>query len=277
MMQAIKQKNPALARWIKPTVDVILVGIIAWLLARSVWFVLFGFEVEPLDMTQNTTPALTDQTILDADVSALQSGTLFGSERVEPSLVSSESLPETQLDLTLRGVRFAPEPDQSSALIDSPNEGQQNLILGDEIASGITLEEIFVDRVVINRRGTRENLFLREDTARQRAATLSENGSSNARSMARFSQADWINGLRLEPYSENGAMIGYQITENASQDFLQAIGLQTGDIITELNGFALNRSTNTLELMEDLSEADRARFVVLRNQVQDIIEMEIRE
>lgn len=144
-----------------------LVLVLAWLAAQALWFVIYGAEARPLDID----PGLGARpgAAAERDLSALQAFTVFASRGAVAAAPSGEA-PETRLNLVLRGVRTGPSPADGSAVIESPGQGQRALAAGAEIADGVRLVEIYADRVIINRRGARETIYLREQGRRAAAA-----------------------------------------------------------------------------------------------------------
>lgn len=95
----------------------------------------------------------------------------FRMASVEPASQRAElgagpDLAETTLNLVLHGTWVT--EDGGAAFIKTPDEKQGRYSVGDTITSGVTLENIYRDQVVINRGGARESLRLinREQTVR---------------------------------------------------------------------------------------------------------------
>ncbi|PWE17119.1 hypothetical protein DDZ18_10495 [Marinicauda salina] len=266
-------------------VELALVAVIAMLLARAVWFGIYGGEIDRLsaDMVAPSARLATDEA--PTDLTILAEGRLFASAAFEAEVDPVESAPETQLDLTLRGVRRGPTPQSGAAVVQTPQEGQRTVAIGGEIAPNVTLEAVYADRVIINRRGNRESLFLREQSARSTSflqpgaeppAAEAESRAPGPRAAGGLSEEDWVRGLRLAPVEETADARGYRILAESDPALLDATGLRTGDIITSVNGRALAGSVNTLEVLEELAEASEARFTVLRDGESQTIEVRLR-
>lgn len=283
----------ALASLLARAAEIVLVVVIAILAAKAVWFAIYGAETLPGDMDVRANAARPVETI-HTDLSVLGETNLFRTRADLADAPSNLSAPETRLNLTLRGVRTGTTPQSGSAVIEAPNIGQRTLAVGGEIAEGVTLEEIYPDRVIINRRGARESLFLREDTARRslslvqpasttpvsapdpapktpsRATPASDpmsrlTGTPNVELASELEAEDWIDGLRLSPSLQDGAMQGFQVRENTRLEVFQASGLLPGDIVTALNGVPLDSPDGAREAIELFLSADRAEFDVLRD------------
>lgn len=71
---------------------------------------------------------------------------------------ASPDVAETSLNLTLHGTWI--DDKGGAAIIKTPDEKQGRYGPGDTVTSGVTLERVYADRVIINRGGVRESLRL---------------------------------------------------------------------------------------------------------------------
>ena len=271
-------------------VEIALVVLIAFIAARMVWFAVYGAETSPpnLEFRSHQTRGF-DQG--RGDMTALNQINIFSARETLAPVGTQLTAPETRLNLTLRGVRTGQSEFEGSAVIEAPNIGQRTLPVGAEITSGVTLEEIYTDRVIINRRGARESLFLREEGPRrtlsvaqtspsdQQGTAAEAQSQSNARSnrnveltgepnlelAAELEAEDWIDGLRMAPEIRDGAMIGFRVRDNARLEVLQASGLLPGDVVTELNGVVLDSPEGAGNAINLFSQTDSVELRVLRN------------
>ena len=109
---------------------------------------------------------------------------LFGNAEAKP--VEEETLvvtdvPETSLNLVLSGVVSSSVPNRGAAIIAYRNT-QNTYGVGDKIeGTNVTLDEIYVDRVIIKNRLTRETLMLDgidfDEANKNRARNSSQNAS----------------------------------------------------------------------------------------------------
>ncbi len=90
----------------------------------------------------------------------IASWNLFGAAEVEPGASDNmDNLPITNLRLVLRGT-FAAENDQnSSAIVEGPDDRVEFYAVGDRMPAGVTLHAVYRDRVVLSRGGRLETLF----------------------------------------------------------------------------------------------------------------------
>ena len=89
---------------------------------------------------------------------------LFGKLNSKPKIVETEQkdLPKTRLRLTLTGIVAGQGKITPSALIEGPDKQTLLYKIGDDIPGNATLNNIYSDRVVLNRSGRLENLLFPE-------------------------------------------------------------------------------------------------------------------
>lgn len=268
---------------LRVSAELIAVAVLAVVLARAVWFVAYGGDAGRLDLDLAGAQAAPSAQQAGTDLSVLGRARLFAA-REFADVSGLESAPETRLALTLHGVRRGSDPQSGSAIIESREAGQRTLPVGAEIAPDVTLEAIYPDRVIIDRQGVRESLYLREEG--RRASLLQPSGAASEAVGAApapapepapgLSQAGWVRGLRLERAEQGGTITGYAVLATSDPALLRAAGLEPGDIITSVNGRRLDRSVNTLEVLEELAESASASFTVLRAGEARTIEVNLR-
>lgn len=261
-----------------------LVVIIAYLAASALWFVLYGDEARSmrLDVAAGEGAAAD----VARDLSALADFTVFDA-RATTEDAPQATAPETRLNLVLRGVRTGASPMDGSAVIESPGQGQRALAAGMEIVEGVRLIEIHPDRVLIDRRGARETIYLR-DEARRAAQVASQrvphpaaapsgdaagstsgasalSGEPDVELAARLDVEDWVDGLRLEPVLQGGALQGLRVRDNTRLEVLRASGLLPGDVIRSVNGVRLTGAEAARAVSQAFETADQARLEIERD------------
>jgi general secretion pathway protein C len=268
-------------RWAVRLIELALIAVIAFLAAQAVWFVIYGDAVRPLALqTDAALSAGASQSV--TDLSSLSGAGLFAA-RTGQVAAGPQIAPETRLNLTLRGVRSGANPQSGAAFIEAPGAGQRSFGAGDEIADDVTLEEIYEDRVIINRRGARESLFLTEEAARRARSGASARPAGAVQSATAATQAsplsgapdltlarsldpeDWIEGLRLAPQIENGQVTGFRVRPNSHLEVMRAAGLQPGDLVTVLNGVRLTGPEAASEALALFETRDRLAMTVVRD------------
>lgn len=194
----------------------LLIGLLA---ANLLWTLIAGSYRTHLDVAQEAT----DDARRSATPPAIQGSAagLLGARASAPSQ-PVETLPESQLGFSLFGVRTGSAPDEGSAIIEVGANGQRSFAAGSELQPGVVLDEVHPDRVVLNRRGAREVIYLTERArTRQQAAA----GGLSPVTLA---------GLSFVPMALQSGGEGLQLRSEPGP--LGALGLQTGDIIASIEG-----------------------------------------
>lgn len=219
--------------------ELVLAGWIALLAAQAVWLIAFG--AGGVSLTINP-PAIASSPGDSPNAFGRPDGAvLFADREFGSSEPVETTAPETQLDLTLHGVRLSSEPGSGSAIIRAGGITQGSFGVGDEIMDGVMLAAIHADRITIRRRGVEESVFLREEA--RRGSTLE--GQTNQ-------AADLTQAIRFAPELDNGRLAGFRITPASDAAVLSRAGLQAGDIITRVNGRALTQAADIPALIEQL-------------------------
>jgi len=120
----------------------------------------------PVDEKTNTPAAspLVTQKSAQEKIHNIEKFNLFGKLNSKPKIAETEQkdLPKTRLKLTLTGIVAGQGKITPSALIEGPDKQTLLYKIGDDIPGNATLNNIYSDRVVLNRSGRLENLLFPE-------------------------------------------------------------------------------------------------------------------
>jgi len=114
-------------------------------------------------------------------------GMLFGRHIVEKSAPKQKDIPETRLDLVLKGTFTHAENEKASALIAPSNKKTDRYFVGDQVPGGAELVAVHRGEVILRRNGQDESLklpMLKEDEkttrklSRQRATSMAQASST---------------------------------------------------------------------------------------------------
>jgi general secretion pathway protein C len=206
------------------------------------------------------------------DLAALQSLALFDSAAPAATQDTTPAL-NTSLNLHLEGIILAAEPGDSLAVIVSGDQ-RGSYRAGEDLPAGanIRVDSIARDHVVIDNRGQREVLWL--FTGGNRAPT------SGGAALASTTQLNLPPGtdervvktaarlaeiISVTPEHANGNLVGYRLSPGARlKDFVN-LGLEEGDIVTAVDGIALNDMANLPKLYSLMDGASEVSFSLLRN------------
>jgi general secretion pathway protein C len=191
------------------------------------------------------------------DVSRITAAHLFGLDPTPATARAGTAL--ASVPLTLGGVvAMAGKPESGAAML-GPKEGATRFVLaGGEVVPGVTLQSVYPDHVVLSRAGALESLgFPRPQRASLVAATEPGNvssaapqdagtggGSPNeqiankiASATSGLSQVLTARGL-FE--GGDGGYRGVIVQPGADAELFAHLGFHPGDMITHINGVALN-------------------------------------
>ena len=202
------------------------------------------------------------------------------------------SAEQTRLSLTLQGVVLSSDAAQSRAIISS-GEAQQGYKPGDSIADmpgNVVLQAVYERYVLLDNNGRTETLRMDESpseiamsgsaslsalTAVAAPAASTTPASSNAPSApGQFAGKAFADLVRILPVVEPadspqaGALRGLQIRHGSRQDFLSAVGLQQGDLITGVNGTPLEDAAQLPQLLQQMSDSPTVALQIIRDEQQ---------
>jgi general secretion pathway protein C len=264
-------------------VTAVLVLVIAYQLAALTWRVLPGAEFDAPAPEAMLPGAATAGVGSAPDYTRLSAVHLFGSApeaAPEPVVQAVLDAPDTTLNLELTGIVAREASEVGQAIITSGRNESHTYSVGDTIedASGARLHSVYDDRVLLNRSGRLETLRLPKDLPRRAAAPaprvaapVARNDGGSLREVISDNASRITDIIRLAPHVEAGEMIGFRLNPGRDRDTFTALGLEAGDVVTDINGTVLNDPTAGLQVFQALGEATMANVTVLRNGVPQVI------
>jgi general secretion pathway protein C len=209
--------------------------------------------------------------------------------------VAVESLPETTLNLMLRGVVASRNEGESGAIIGAPNAIEIYYPVGAKLPGGAVLREIHADRVILERAGRFETLRLPKELLEDAATAASrERGSEQESAPAHDREAvpprslreyrdialtdpqQLSDALAVTPRREDETVIGYEVRPGRDSALLDRLGLMSGDVVTSINGISLDTPERAFSVLRTLSGADQIRLDIQRDGVPQTLIVEIR-
>ena len=158
--------------------------------------------------------------------------------------------PVTTLGLNLYGITFTNDVNKNSAILGfNPNE-QKSYKVGDEISSGVLVDYIDRDRVIINREGNQESVRFK------RTSIIAINDIKQAKDRPNLKTTIKKENLLSDlfsfvPYYKNGNLKGVEIFPGKNKDLFKENGLQSGDIIIAVNGVSISSPANIRNINTD--------------------------
>ena len=278
--------NPAVLRQynqrLAAIISLLLIIACAYLLVELTWMFISPDEGSVAPVQQRKQSVLNKQA-QQTSFKKLTSANIFGVSEKAVSPKQAKA-PETKLNLTLKGVLAAKPMNLASAIIAQGKSGKEDIYsVGDRMPGGVLIKEIHPEYVVLERNGQLETLKLEKISG---TANLGSAGNSQDRGglSSRRSSSDTpgaalkkIRGDILKnPTSfgdyaipvlvkENGKQIGYRLKPQKKGELLSELGIESNDVITEINGVKLDNQQNGVSALRKLSTAKNLNIVVKRN------------
>lgn len=207
---------------------------------------------------------------------------LFGVAKARNEQDTPIDAPETQLNLKLRGL-YAIDGDEEAglALIASGSAAEKLYTVGDKIPGNTRLKAVYPEHVVLERNGKFETLRLIETKKTggksagnrgriaKQARVTQKHFSSNSR-VARLRTEILKNPAKLaelvsaQPAYKNGAFTGYRISTRKKDPVFKDLNIKSGDIITEVNGIAIDTPQKGIQILQQLRNATQVDVTINR-------------
>jgi len=261
-------------------VSLLLVIACAYLLVEITWMFFPQDEDVVMPARQKSVSQISNSTQQN-NFKKLTTANIFG---VSDKAISQKptKAPVTKLNLTLKGVLAATPSELGSAIIAKGKTGKEDIYsVGDKIQGGVEIEEINPDHVVLNRNGRSEILKLQKVSGLGNVgASTNRSQSLSSRSLSASSPGAALKEIRgnilKNPTSfgdyalpvvvrEKGKQVGYRLQPQKKGQLLAELGIQSTDIITEINGVKLNKPQNGISALRKLSTAKDLSLVIKRN------------
>lgn len=263
----------------------LVMALLAFSAARVTWLV-FPPPTESTAITTSEpqTPSATtrnDPLLLSREIATRH---LFGAPRADNAPVAGQPIPETQLNLLLRGVAASSNADAAFAIIADPAGKEDFYRVGDQLPGGAVLKEVHPQHIVLSRGDRFETLRLPQQalqmnappqsmpmqaprTAPMPTAVAPDAGVALQQFRDQFVRDPQImaNLLQGEPFRDNGRVVGYRVRPGRDAELFAKFGLQSGDIVTAVNGVSVTDPQGRLDLMRSIGTTDEISVDLLRN------------
>ncbi len=194
---------------------------------------------------------------------------------------------ETALNLVLLGVVIATDPKRSTAILEGGTGPSRVYTVGAEVASGATLDAVFVDHVVLRVDGTPETLSFPASAGTGGGAVAGTGGGAVAgadggavaeppapaepeASEVADLVAQYQSEMQADPVTalEDLGLVateqGYEVVPDGAGTLLP-IGFQPGDVITKVNGQQVGDIDRDVPFFNNVVASGHARIDLLRN------------
>ena len=267
---------------------VIVLGIMA---ARLMWLI-----VAPKQVAASHVKTAIDSTIVAKEKinygKIIASHNLFGAVTKSVKTPVSPAAPQkkaaTKLNLKLHGIVAYKSSKKGFALISKGSGVQKVYGEGDELQDGVTVSEVFSDKVVLDNQGKIEELLLPikvDKSNSQKVTTIPENlprgnvpsvkpGDINLaaiRQEALSSPQKLLDVASPSPAIINGKFIGFRVRPGRKRKLFRQLGFRPNDIIIEVNGIILDDSSKGAMVLGELSQASELSVTVKRGSQEILI------
>jgi len=212
---------------------------------------------------QPAAPPVNLQAIVDAH--------LFGVAGLRPG--SAQDAPQTSLPLVLAGILANTDASKGAAIIGSTSANAKLVNVGGTVEGGARVHAVYPDRVVLERGGALESLFLPRNYAMTPSLIAPTQTGTGPTPMQRLQSAAGSGALfnrlaRVTPVTAQNRLLGYRIFPiggtNSQQAFAR-LGLVSGDLLVAVNGTPLDDPAKSNAVLQTLASAASASVTVQRN------------
>jgi general secretion pathway protein C len=225
------------------------------------------------------------------DLASMQAQQIFGEPAEEAPVQEQvietnveDDVEKTRLNLKLVGLLASSDQKQAKATI--ANGSKQAIYqLNDTLPVGnnVKLAKVLSDRVILNNNGNYEALWLyseadfnviysrttsqRNDPEEDRDEE-SNNGVRRIESSVRPSQVpeSISDVVRFSMHREEGQMVGFRIRPGKNRDLFDQLGLEANDVVTSVNGIAIDNAQAIRDNYQQLKSATQADLEIKRGE-----------
>ncbi len=270
ILARVNERGPVL-------LTLVLVLAIAWQLAQLTWLLVprptpVAMPIAPTGQSSSI------QTASTVDTAEIRGWHLFGDYDAPPSVVlpretGLDTSDKTALNLMLIGVVAYDDPRQGLAIIRDAGKDDKLYLVGEPISGSTKLAGVESTRVILDEGGRNTYLALPEfdelpPPTRGRTSTRrtqSSNRVANLRRDLKNNPAKFTDIVRPQPHYANGELRGYRVYPGRQRARFSQLGLRPGDLVTEINGTAMNDPAQGIEVMRSLEGSDQISVTVERN------------
>lgn len=281
-------KKPEIFQLVLKKLPIAISFVLIALCVHVLWQIAQTFLLS--DKSSVTTNLAPVKTVADTSnrraVNQLVDVNLFGKTDQKITKVTAK-VPETKLNLILKGVFASTPMARSTAIIASGKNGKEkSYSIGDKLAGGVTITEIQSDYVILDRRGRSEILRMPESKdVGELVTVMAIFGTTMHPDKGNLFDAirnDVIANPQLlleyaEPVvvKENNKQIGYRLQLKQKGSILTEIGIEKGDIITSVNSVRLNNAKNDMKALNEFVTAEEVNITVKRGSVEIPISVQL--
>jgi len=263
-------------------VSALLAIVLAWQAVQLVWTLLGagpgesggknGVDVSVGGHNSGAAAGQTSASSRAFDLNTIVDAHLFGVAAV--GNIDPSAAPATQMSLVLVGTIAQTDPEQGIAIIGESSANARVYMVGKTITGGTKLHSVYPDRVILDRGGKLEALLLPKQfrgTPMAGAQTASAGTApppmlgDRIRELAQQNPAAITEILRPQPVFASGQQRGYRVYPGRNRQQFAKLGLMPGDLVTAINGAALDDPARGMEILQSMNSATDVTVTIERN------------
>jgi general secretion pathway protein C len=244
----------------------------AWQAADLTWRIVETAVSEPtLPVAEQVSSNNGSQRV---DIDRVANWHLFGvaTDDADQANIETIDAPETRLNLQLQGI-LAAEDDAPSLAIIRSGQTEKIYARGDTVSGGARVHAILADRVILRRSGQLETLRLPRLGDKLEGIEIAESAPAEEVDTAPLEIGEPLPRdpeslaelIRYRPILRDGSIYGFQVQPGRDRAAFVKAGLRPGDIVTAINGTALNDPAEAAQLMSNLQETDNITLTLERD------------
>lgn len=265
--------------------------------ARLFWLIFPTPKIPPATIAIPAATTQVESTNASVNIAQLKTLAIFGKPEApkqdQPAVIETQAT-VTQLNLILVGVIVSSDENSARAMIAS-GEKQDLYAVNAALPVGnnVTLSKIMNDRVIINNNGQYESLWLYQNDPNAPPISQTSAPQSAAQQIIPPDAAPYPSGrpspevqapdrsnagdpamaevsrnlsdvLAMSIERENGQVIGYKIRPGRDAEKFKALGLQTNDVVTAINGMPLTNPAKIMEVYKNMGNTTSASLEIKR-------------
>jgi general secretion pathway protein C len=260
-------------------------------LVSAVLAALILLEVGRVAFSVLGTPVKSPQPVLNAaahpqrpalDLQSVVSAHLFGNAAATGVGEDPANAPQSSANLVLAGTIATQDPKHGVAIVSDGGGPSKVYSVGDRIG-GASLHSVYLDHVILDRNGALETLQLPRQllvsargpapVMRQSADTRTVAAVDNIRHLVQQDPSILDQVMRTVASYDNaaGKLRGFRAYPGRNRQIFTKLGLKSGDLVTAVNGTALDDPQRSQEVFDTIQNSDHVTVTIERSgQKQDI-------
>jgi general secretion pathway protein C len=256
-------------------------AVLAALILLEIVRLAYPLLASPVKSPQPTVAAARRAARPGLDIQSVVSAHLFGFATATPGAQDPDNAPPSAANLVLAGTIATQNPKRGVAIVSDGGAPSKIYSVGERIG-GASLHSVYLDRVILDRNGALETLLLPRQLLPGTRGAAPERLSANAntvkavesiRHMVQQDPSILDQVMRTVASYDNaaGKLRGFRAYPGRNKQIFNKLGLKSGDLVTAVNGTALDDPQRSQEVFDTIQTSDHVTVTVERNgQKQDI-------